>query len=353
MQKPQIPANEGERIQELHNLNILDTPIQETFERITRLTKRVFQVPIVAFSLVDSERQWFKSIQGLEVCETSREVSFCGHTINQDDIFLIHDALRDERFVDNPLVSEEPKIRFYAGTPIRSANGLKIGTLCIIDTCPREFTEEDALLLKDLAALIEAEVLSSKLNVNQLNLIEELKNVKTLSLTDGLTRLWNRPAIENLLQNQIDMATASKKGFGIAMMDIDNFKKVNDTYGHCAGDEVLRIVAKRFLTGYRETDSVGRWGGEEFLAILDFGDQSRMLSIVDRARLAIAAEPIVFQGQELSVTVTIGATYFDGNNACDMLALVSRADKALYQGKLAGKNIVIENSEIQELENRG
>ena len=129
MKAPVKPTNEMSRILDLKDLNILDTPISKQFERITRITKSLYNVPIVAISLVDQERQWFKSIQGLDVCETSREVSFCGHTILQDEIFIINDTLLDQRFNDNPLVTSDPKIRFYAGFPIKSKNGNKIGSL--------------------------------------------------------------------------------------------------------------------------------------------------------------------------------------------------------------------------------
>ena len=157
MKAPKLPSNESARV--------------DAFERITRLTKLIFNVPIVAFSLIDSERQWFKSIQGLNVCETSREVSFCGHAINQDELFIVNDALKDERFADNPLVTANPNIRFYAGYPIYSTDNFKIGTLCIIDTQPRTLSEQELAPLKDMAALIQTEVAANKIIFDSLKLI--------------------------------------------------------------------------------------------------------------------------------------------------------------------------------------
>ena len=118
-------------------MNVLDTSPEERFDRLTRVAKRMFDVPIALVSLVDADRQWFKSCVGLSAAETSRDISFCGHAILGEDTFVISDARADERFADNPLVVGEPKIQFYAGCPLRALDGWKLGTLCIIDRTPR------------------------------------------------------------------------------------------------------------------------------------------------------------------------------------------------------------------------
>jgi len=124
---PEYPDNESSRLDTLHALNILDTSHEERFDRLTRLAKRVLGVPIALVSLVDTNRQWFKSKQGLEATETPRDISFCGHAILGDEILVIEDATRDERFHDNPLVTGEPGIRFYAGYPLEEADELMHG----------------------------------------------------------------------------------------------------------------------------------------------------------------------------------------------------------------------------------
>lgn len=154
-----IPENDDERLEALRRLDILDTPEEERFDRITRLASRILGVPIVAVSLVDEDRQWFKSIQGLDAKETGRDVSFCGHAIvSGEEVFTVNDASRDDRFRDNPLVTENPNIRFYAGRPITNEEGQKLGTLCVIDTQPRELTETESEALKDLADIAEGEI---------------------------------------------------------------------------------------------------------------------------------------------------------------------------------------------------
>ena len=158
MKVPNIPDNESERLFSLYKLEILDTPPEQRFDYITEKVKIYFNVSIALISLVDEKRQWFKSRQGLDAKETSREISFCGHAINQDDLFIVNDTFEDERFIDNPLVTENPFIRFYAGAPLKSTEGFKVGTLCIIDKSPRSFSENDMALLREFADMVEEEL---------------------------------------------------------------------------------------------------------------------------------------------------------------------------------------------------
>ncbi len=341
MKVPVKPMNEMTRIHDLKDLHILDTPINKQFERITRITKALFNVPIVAISLVDQERQWFKSIQGLDVCETSREVSFCGHTILQDEIFLINDTLLDQRFNDNPLVINEPKIRFYAGFPIKSKNGNKIGTLCIIDIKPRRFTADELEQLKDMAALVEDELLTQKINMLQSELIQELDEAERKNLTDPLTRVWNRRGIEAILFKQLTLCRSQEKYFGLALMDIDDFKDINDTYGHICGDHVLIEISKFFINSMRDNDSFGRWGGEEFLMIVDVTQKKKLLEILERLREKLHNTPIFYNGHQIQVTITVGVILVDSSKKQSVSELVHLADTGLYEGKKSGKNKMV------------
>ncbi|WP_237134130.1 PAS domain S-box protein [Pseudohongiella sp. O18] len=157
MQKPAIPCNEPERLKALHSLRLLFTAAEARFDRITRLAQRVFGVEIALISLVAEDIQWFKSRQGLDVTQTERSISFCGHTILQDEFLVVSDTHEDPRFRDNPLVTDAPNIRFYAGAPLKSFDDQNIGTLCLIHPQPRTFTSQDKLLLRDLADLVEQE----------------------------------------------------------------------------------------------------------------------------------------------------------------------------------------------------
>ncbi|MFZ6873521.1 PAS domain S-box protein [Undibacterium sp. Di27W] len=157
MQVPAFPEDEALRLQTLIACAILDTPAEERFDRLTRLARHLFQTPVALISLIDSERQWFKSRQGLDAIETARDISFCGHAILSPDVLYIPDASLDARFADNPLVASAPHIRFYAGAPLRASNGQRLGTLCIIDTQARTLTAADLAALRDLADCVERE----------------------------------------------------------------------------------------------------------------------------------------------------------------------------------------------------
>lgn len=163
MQAPPEPDNEVARQAALEQTGLLNSGAEERFDRVTRLAQRLFDVPIALLTLVDGQRQWFKSCQGLGVSETPRNVSFCGHAILDEEGLIVEDALSDERFADNPLVTGPPHIRFYAGAPLHGEGGHRIGTLCIIDDTPRCFSEVDRATLRDMAATIESLVLADAL----------------------------------------------------------------------------------------------------------------------------------------------------------------------------------------------
>jgi GAF domain-containing protein len=149
--------NEEQRLASLHGLGILDTPPEERFDRITRLAASIFNTPMASISLVDRDRQWFKSSYGLDAVESSRETSFCSHAVAAQDVLVVPDAFQDPRFSDNPLVTGSPRIRFYAGCPIFVGPDC-VGTVCVLDNRPRQIDDNSVSLLHDLAALAELEL---------------------------------------------------------------------------------------------------------------------------------------------------------------------------------------------------
>jgi diguanylate cyclase (GGDEF)-like protein/PAS domain S-box-containing protein len=175
------PTNEEARLRLLRSLGVLDTPPEEDFDRITRVCAELLQVPITLVSLVDENRQWFKSKIGLEVCETSRDVAFCAHALHVPEILLIEDATQDPRFSDNPLVVGSPHIRFYAGVPLRSDDGLVLGTLCAIDTRPRDLTAKALAAFKDLARVVERDLLRRRATLDMRAAWEGDRQAKVLS----------------------------------------------------------------------------------------------------------------------------------------------------------------------------
>jgi len=214
MQSPLIPDNEAPRLQALRVRGLLDSPAEERFDRLTRLAQRLFGVQIALVSLIDAQRQWFKSRQGLDVCETARDISFCGHAILSPDLFVVPDASVDPRFADNPLVLGPPGIRFYAGAPLSSADGYRLGTLCIIDSTPRTFGETERLMLRDLADLVETEInlLDQRRLSQSLRKMQQLQEAITLAQANFIRDTDMRSAFDGLL-NDVLALTDSEYGF--------------------------------------------------------------------------------------------------------------------------------------------
>lgn len=190
---PPIPVNEKERIQRLNEYNILDTPAEDSFDEIVKLASIICEVPISTISLIDEKRQWFKAKIGLSDTETSREVAFCAHVINGDDLMVVNDAMEDERFHDNPMVTSDPDIRFYAGMPLITPDGNKLGTICVIDRVPRTLTADQKfalqILAKNVITLLELRLKNNNLSdtlttlYTQSNEIERVNNINTKILS--------------------------------------------------------------------------------------------------------------------------------------------------------------------------
>src|SRR5256885_2434655 len=187
------PANESERLAALRSYEILDTEPEKSFDDLTSLASHVCETPIALISLVDSHRQWFKSRVGLDIDETARDISFCSHAIHQSDLFIVKDAAQDERFAQSELVTQEPKIRFYAAAPIYTSDGLHaLGTICVLDRVPRELNATQEEALRALGRQVQA----------QLELRLSLNREKKLARIDPLTGVANRRAFYEVLQRE-------------------------------------------------------------------------------------------------------------------------------------------------------
>jgi diguanylate cyclase (GGDEF)-like protein len=293
----------------------LDTPQEERFDRLTRMARRLFDVPIALVSLVDKDRQWFKSRIGLPVSETPRDISFCGHSILGEEVFIIPDASSDERFQDNPLVIDKPNIRFYAGCPLRALNGTQMGTLCIIDDKPRDFSEADLSALTDLAAMAEQELAALQ-----------------LAVLDELTEISNRRGFMTLVGYAICMCVRQKISASLVFFDLDKFKLINDTYGHSEGDRALVTFAKILHKTLRESDLVARIGGDEFAALLLDTPKASALDVILRlqARLDVYNDK---SPHDYQIDFSFGVVDFDPKVHANVEALLADGDALMYECK--------------------
>ena len=306
---------ESDRIKALRRLNILDSPPEERFDRLTRLARRLFDAPIALVSLVDSNRQWFKSNEGLEVRETPLEWSFCSHAVSEREMLVVPDTLADERFQENPLVLGDPSIRFYAGQPILEPRGSAIGTLCIIDREPREMSEEDRTLLSDMANLVEREFAALR-----------------LATIDELTGLSNLRGFKMLSRQALAMCRRMKRPATLLSFDLDGFKAINDTFGHAAGDAALASFSADLLANFRDSDVVARLGGDEFCVLLSGASAKEMPVTLDKLATIISKRN---EGRDevAHLRYSVGAVAFDPEVHESASELLKEADALMYENK--------------------
>lgn len=320
MIKPTIPKNEADRLRDLERYDVVDTAPEENFDRITRMASNVLGTPIALVSLIDEKRQWFKSRVGLEATETPREVAFCAHAINGENTFVINDAYEDERFSDNPLVTGDPNVRFYAGALLTTPKGANLGTMCVIDHEPRTWSPEQSRTLEDFAELV----------------VRELELRKEAS-TDHLTGAANRRMLLTTAEQEFARAKRYQRHLTACAFDLDHFKSVNDTYGHPTGDEALRLFAGICQQEIREQDLFGRVGGEEFALVLVETDGPAALTVVNRILAEVRALSIRSADKTFSITVSAGIAELRDSDAV-VADLMARADKALYEAKENGRD---------------
>ncbi|WP_020469992.1 sensor domain-containing diguanylate cyclase [Zavarzinella formosa] len=473
-----VPPNEAARLQALYSFDILDSEAEQAYDDITRLAARLCNTPITVVSLIDGHRQWFKSKVGLDASETPLDVAFCTHTILEHETVIVPDATKDPRFCDNPLVTGAPDIRFYAGAQLTTPDGFNLGTLCVVDMIPREFTPEQKADLEALARQVMAQFVlrrqvaelkaasaarqaadeairesegryrdlfdsmqelvqsvdvngkliyanrswreklgytqeeAAALNLSQIvhpdeqprakqmfqraitgekfrnvdgklitktgatlsvevdfhfifkdgqpfasrtifrdvtekknleNLMTEYQReleaantrLRALATTDGLTGINNRALFQNRFAEEFERAVRYGRALSLLIMDVDHFKKFNDSFGHPAGDEVLKSVAKLLAATCRGTDILARYGGEEFVVLLPDTDQGGAMVLAERFRRAVAGG----DWPQRPVTLSIGAASVT-QEMWDPNQLLQKADAALYRSKESGRNRV-------------
>lgn len=328
------------KLAKLHSLDPFYTPLEERYERITRLARRALSVPIAAITIVKDDRQWFKSVAGWDITELPVATSLCGEVLKSGKAVIVKDTLKNLDLMNNPLVLRKPKIRFYAGYPINDSDGKTIGTFCVMGMKPRTPDSNFGPTVADLGELAQRELFSVELSNAQSALVAKLGEARRQAMFDPLTRLWNRRGGMDLLDKALNDALKHDHTLGICLADIDNFKRVNDQYGHQVGDEVLARVARKIVGSVRPQDSVCRYGGDEFLVIVhDIGEKD-CAEIAERMCDGIRSSPVRTRGGTVRATLSIGIAMRNRGDGLTPHGLIEKADQALYNSKRAGRDRV-------------
>lgn len=349
-----IPDSEPARQAALEKYAILDTLPEQAYDNLVGIAAIICDSPIALITLLDGDRQWFKARVGLSVSETPRDQAFCSYAVLEpDEVMVVRDAMADARFVDNPLVTGDPGIRFYAGAPLVTAEGYALGTMCVIDRTPRDLSERQLEALRMLASevvthlelrksvadlertVLEQDAFMEHLQEYQRELEAQGESLRNQSTTDPLTGLANRRALDAELEAGIARATRYGSKFSILMIDIDHFKGINDSFGHPAGDQTLQDVAAVLQAELRAPDSLCRFGGEEFVALLPNTGPVGARVMAERLRRAVEAATWHLRPMTVSIGVA-SAT----NATPDSATLLREGDAALYVAKQAGRNRV-------------
>jgi diguanylate cyclase len=316
------------RLAALRDTGLLDSGDEESFDRFTRLARELLGVEVSQVSLVDHDRQYFKSHSGprsefADARQSPLSHSFCQYTVSSGRPFVVEDARRDPRVCAN-LAVRDLDVVAYAGIPLTLRDGHTLGALCAVSTRPRVWTSKELKILTGLAHAVVAE-------------IELRRALVATSLRDSLTGLANRRFFEALLDHELNRERGESNEVAVLSLGIDDFRLVNESLGHLAGDEVLRETARRLVEELREGDAVCRFSGDQFLVLCrGVADQSTALKLAEQTREVVARDPFLLDGGEYRISASVGiATPQNGIGSAGQL--VTDADVAMRHAKEQGR----------------
>lgn len=312
MQVPALHPDENQRIRTLQSLNVLDTPAEARLDRLTHIASNMFNVPIALVSLIDTDRQWFKSCVGLEASETSRDISFCGHAILGSEVFVVNDALSDPRFADNPLVLEAPDIRFYAGCPLIHPNGSPLGTLCLIDRKPREFNPEEAQTLKEIATLVTLELIQQQ-----------------STTMDEESQLSNREGFLLLAKQSMQVCQRLNLKVSVAYIYIKGLANYSNSIE--LKQKAIQTIAKHFAKIFYSSDIVARYDEMGFVTLMTNADQESASAMLDKLVVNTNQELVHISEKLAAIELVTG--FITSEPTADLDELIFQAFVDLHKEK--------------------
>jgi diguanylate cyclase (GGDEF)-like protein len=329
----QLASTQTLQLAGLHTLDIFYTPLEGRFDRLTRLARVALGVPAAGITLFGEDRVWFKSVNGWDIQELPPERSFCRLLIGRDEPLVVDDTRLDADLRHHPLVAEAPRFRFYAGYPLLDRQGRTAGSLCAFDTRPRTLGPTGLQILRDLGELAQREILANEIRDAQAELVAKLDIARRQAMIDVLTRIWNRRAGLQFLDDAVERTGRDGRPLSIALLDCDSFKTVNDQHGHPVGDKILRKVAATIVGNLREGDIVCRLGGDEFMIVMAGADHEAATVVARRVQTRVGEFPLKTGSGPVPIAVSFGIATLDAGDQHAAATLIERADQALLAAK--------------------
>lgn len=311
--------------------------LEQQLARIRRIGRQLFQAVdcVILFKCDDCE---FPAADA----RLGAGEAFCASLPYPEGEIVLPDVRRDPLLRSHAAVTGTPNVRFYAAQPLRNSAGAIIGSISVLDCAPRAFDDKAARLLTDLAALVEREMHLQSMNALQIALQKKNKSLRRRTLVDPMLKIWNRAAIMRILGIEADRCDKLGVPLSLIVVDLDFFKKINDSHGHQAGDTVLVNVAARLRSCIRPQEALGRYGGEEFLVVLPGACPQTALAVAERMCQAVAAQPEAVGGVTLNLSISGGIACTAQFPSASTDELISLADTALYAAKDGGRNRVVQ-----------
>lgn len=319
---PPVLEDEIARLEDLYAMKLVGTDAEERFDRFTRLAATILEVPMAAISLVDADRQWFKSGHGIPVREMPRDISFCGHAIAEQSMLVVPDAREDRRFIANPMVLGDPGIRFYAGAVLRGPNGKPVGTVCVLDLVPRKLAEKDLWALEQIARLVERELQLTQ-DVGEIQ-----QQVRSLTLVDHATGLPNLAGFMAELRRRITDAGGQKPRVLLALLRVHRFDALDAALGGDAAGYLISRLAERVREKLGEQCLIASVREDNLGVVVPIADRREALNLLDAA-VRIGDSPFQLGEHLVRLTLSIGASVFPDDGQ-DGQVLFKRARTALW-----------------------
>jgi diguanylate cyclase (GGDEF)-like protein len=321
------------QLAEMQVQDLIQTPLEARFNRLARMTRRALDTRVATISFLSNDGEWFKAAVGWNVSELPADRSLATVLASKEGPVAVADLSQDERTRSHPLVTGSPRFRFCAMYPLLDRFGHVIGAAAAYDTEPRKVTTSVLEAIEDAGDLAQRELLLTEVGGLQQQLLNKLDASRRQALLDELTRLWNRRGGMAFLEQVLADKTRRDASLAVCVIDVNDFKLINDRYGHAMGDVVLRKLAAVIVDSVRPDDIACRLGGDEFLLVFPEANDEELAAIMERIRNQVKSLVIRTRAGDVRVTVSVGGCLVGRGSASTVDEIIHRADEAMYREK--------------------